>query len=200
MELDKLKGPLGWSALSILVILILCFMGVSSVLTPLLGQSSSGVSSNASSTLLEQYDTNVRMDIDRFNGRSAFFKPIRIVKHVPAPPPPPPRQDTPDVPDKIVDEGPPPPPARYMGPPLIAIIGEEAWFRGSGSGPDAVLRIKIGEENQGVKVVSTNAPSQVTVEHRGGVYPIPLFESSEDFFTQEAPAHAPDNFLKEVEG
>jgi hypothetical protein len=200
MELDKLKGPVGWSALSILVILVLCFLGISSVLSPLLGQSSSTISSSASDLLLDQYEANLQKDIDRFNGRSPFFKAISIARYTPPTPPPVRRDDPPDVPDQIVDTGPPPPPSRYMGPTLIAIIGNEAWFRSPGSGLDAVLRIKVGEETQGVKVISTKAPSVVTVEHRGGVYPIPLFESKEDFFAEEAPPHGPDDFLKEVEG
>ena len=200
MDANKIKGPLGWSTLSILVFVVFGVIGISSILSPLLGQSSTDVETSISATELAKYENYVAMDIDRFNGRSAFFKPIRIVVDLPPPPPPPKRDNPPEVPDRIDESGPPPAPQNYMGPTLIAIIGEEAWFRGSGTGPDAVLRIKIGEEKEGVKLVSTLAPSDVVVEHRNGKYPINLFESTEDFFLEEAPEHAPDDFIEEAEG
>ena len=53
-----------------------------------------------------------------------------------------------------------------MGPPLIAIIGTEAWFRVSGSGANPVIRLLVGEEQDGLKLVGTTLPSMVTVEHR----------------------------------
>jgi len=200
MDADKIKGPLGWSILSICVLAVFSVIGISSVLSPLLGQSSADAKTSTSASQLEKYKQYVAMDIDRFNGRSAFFKPIRIVVPLPPPPPAPTRDNPPEVPDRIVDSGPPPPPQNYMGPTLIAIIGDEAWFRGSGTGPDALLRIKIGEEKEGVKLVSTLAPSEVIVEHRNGKYPINLFESNEDFFLEEAPEHEPDDFIEEVVG
>ena len=139
------------------------------------------------------------MNIAQFNGRSAFFKPIRIA--VPLPPPPPQEiDDTPTVPKEIIIPGPPPAPLSYMGPALIAIIGEEAWFKGSGTGPSAVLKIKTGEESEGVKVISTSAPSIVTVEHRNGSYSIPLFETEEGFFREEPLPPTANDFLEEVEG
>lgn len=200
IDANKIKGPLGWSILSIFVLAVLAVIGISSLLAPLLGKSSEDAKTSATAPELEKYAQFVAMDIDRFNGRSAFFKPIRIVVPLPPAPPPPVRNDPPDVPTAIVDSGPPPPPQNYMGPTLIAIIGEEAWFRGSGTGPDAVLRIKIGEEKEGLKLVSTLAPSDVIVEHRNGEYPINLFESNESFFLEEAPEHTPDDFIEEVNG
>ncbi|HIA71742.1 MAG TPA: hypothetical protein EYO01_03440 [Phycisphaerales bacterium] len=199
IDTSKLKGPLGLSILSIAVLLVLGIIGISSIVSPLFGRSNSMVNSTTSNTLLKQHESYIAMDIARFNGRSAFFKPIRIA--VPLPPPPPPiENDTPEVPDTIIEQGPPPAPANYMGPALIAIIGDEAWFKGSSSGPDSVLKIKIGEESQGIKVISTSAPSLVTVEHRRGIYPIHLFESSEDFFREEALPPTSNDFLQEVEG
>jgi hypothetical protein len=195
----KLKSPLGLSILSIAVLLVLGINGISSLVTPFFGSSSSMSASSTTETLLKQHDDYLAMNIARFNGRSAFFKPIRIAV---APPPPQQQEknDTPMVPDEIIIPGPPPAPSRYMGPALIAIIGEEAWFKGSGTGPDAVLRIKTGEESEGVKVLSTSAPSIVTVEHRLGVYSIHLFENEETFFREEPLPPTANDFLKEVEG
>jgi hypothetical protein len=199
IDTSKLKGPLGMSILSIATLLVLGIIGISSIVSPLLGSSNATVNSTTSNTLLKQYETYIAMDIARFNGRSAFFNPIRIA--VPLPPPPPRiEDDIPEVPDTIIEQGPPPAPANYMGPALIAIIGDEAWFKGSSSGPDTVLRIKIGEESQGIKVISTAAPSLVTVEHRRGTYPLHLFESSEDFFSEEALPPTSNDFLQEVQG
>ena len=97
------------------------------------------------------------------------------------------------------DPGPPPAPSTYMGPELIAIIGDEAWFRGSGIGSGAVIRLRAGNEKDGLKVVSTTLPSMVTVEYRRGVYEIDLFVVEEPFFLEQAPPAPDTSFLKEVD-
>jgi hypothetical protein len=198
IDSDTLKGPLGWSILSIAILLIFFIVGISSVVSPLLDQANDDAQANQVEPILEQFDNYIAMDIARFNGRSAFFKPIRISK--PAPPAPPKDTPPPKVPEPIIveDPGPPPAPSEYMGPTLIAIIGEEAWFRGSGA--NSVLRIKIGDEADGLKVVGTKAPAIVTVEHRRGVYDVPLFTSEEDFFRDEPLPRTTDDFFEEVEG
>jgi hypothetical protein len=93
-----------------------------------------------------------------------------------------------------------PPPPTYTGPPLIAIIGQEAWFRGSGSGNTPVIRLKVGEEQNGLKLIETMPPAQVIVKHRRGEYPINLFDYNETFFRQDPPPVAVDSFLEEVDG
>ncbi len=71
--------------------------------------------------LMDEHDTEMSTYQARFNGRSLFFKPP-----APAPPPrpvpPPPDEDPPP---------PPPPPAStvYTGPSVVAILGDEVWFR-----------------------------------------------------------------------
>ncbi len=192
------KGPLGWSILSIAILLIFCIVGISSVTSPLFDRANKEAQNNHVEPMLKQFDNYIAMDIDRFNGRSAFFKPIRISK--PAPPAPPKKIEPPIVPEPVIvkDPGPPPAPSEYMGPTLIAIIGEEAWFKGSGS--NAVLRIKIGDETDGLKVVGTKTPAIVTVEHRRGVYDVPLFTSEESFFRNEPLPRTTDDFFEEIEG
>ena len=86
-----------------------------------------------------------------------------------------------------------------MGPELIAIIGDEAWFRGIGNGAEAVMRLKAGTERDGLKVVSTTLPSMVTVEYRRGVYEIDLFVVEEPFFLLEAPVLPDASFFKKLE-
>lgn len=199
MNSQSLRGPLGWSLASIVVILAFCLYAVFTIASPFLQQGR--VENNASKTtpLVEKYNQFVGVDIARFNGRSAFFQPIRIA------PPTPPKKEivvVPEPEDSItvpIPVGPPPAPIDYMGPTLIAIIGDEAWFRG-GTGTDAVIRLKAGEEQDGLKVVKTTPPAMVTVEHRRGEYDLNLFSNEEPFFRDEAPPVVQDTFLEEVEG
>ncbi len=104
---------------------------------------------------------------DRVEGRSLFFKPKPYPKPVkPAP--------------KLVDRGPveplPPPepagpPTRYMGPPILFVLGNEVWF-------DNGMHVSVGEESGGVTVIASNAPWSVTLGHDGGEYDIDLFKRS----------------------
>ena len=201
MNSQTLRGPLGWSLGSIAVILLFCIYAVFILATPFFHQGVGKKSTSKTASLVEKYNHYIGVDIARFNGRSAFFIPIRIA------PPPAPKPEFVEAPepeeiitDSVVDSGPPPAPPIYTGPDLIAIIGDEAWFRGSGSGPDAVIRLKAGEELDGLKVVKTTPPAMVIVEHRRGEYPLNLFSSEEPFFLEEAPPVAQDTFLEEVEG
>ncbi|MBT4530898.1 MAG: hypothetical protein HOC27_06800, partial [Phycisphaerae bacterium] len=74
----------------------------------------------------------------------------------------------------------------------------EAWFRSNGTSPVIVLR--AGEEQDGLKLVKTMLPSQVTVEHRRGVYDVPLFTNEEPFFSDEPPVVSENDFFEKVEG
>ncbi len=198
MNSEQIRGPFGWSMLSIAVIIAFFVYAIATIASPLFNSVNVDDAASGSNRLIEKHHEYAELDIERFNGRSAFFKPIRIVKHVPPPPPPPPKPEDEIIPE-VRDPGPPPPPATYTGPKLIAIIGEEAWFRGIGSGPDAVIRIKVGEAKDGLKVVKTLEPALVSVEHRNGKYELDLFSAHEDFFREEPPPAAKDDFFEEVE-
>src|SRR5207244_2317387 len=100
------------------------------------------------SKLMVQHDEAMKTYQDRFNGRSAFFKPPPkpqpkpiIVDAPPAPPPP--------------DPGPPPPPATYTGPNLLALMGDEAWFKPPTTA-DKTMVLRTGEEKSGVKLISVD--------------------------------------------
>ena len=197
IDLSKFQGAISWSIISIIVILIYGVISIANSFSPLLERSTETIGDSQSQVLIEQHDMLITMDIARFEGRSAFFKPIRQ-----APPRPPTPPHTPIVEQEPVDPGPPPPPpapSTYMGPDLIAIIGDVAWFRGSGSGAKAVMRLKAGSEQDGLKVVSTTLPSMVTVEYRRGVYKIDLFVVEEPFFLQEVQELPDTSFLKEID-
>jgi hypothetical protein len=193
IDTTNLRGPLGWSLISIVVIGFFCINSITTVVTPLFHLSGDIASDNDIISLVQEHEAHVVIDIARFNGRSAFFKPIHK-----APPTPPPTKKDKDAEEEPIYV-PPPPPIRYTGPALIAVIGEEAWFRGGGSGFDSVIRLKAGEESDGVKLVSTAAPSIVTVYHRGREYELDMFDSDEPFFRDDPPPSASSAFLEEVD-
>ena len=189
------KGPLGMSIAAILVITVFICLVIANIASPLMMQSEA-VSVSDTDALVAEYSTLVAADIAKFNGRSAFFKPIPIPRARPEPKDP--VVYTPPPPPPPVETGPPPAPATYLGPPMIALIGDEAWFRGSGSGLDSVIRIKVGQEKEGIKLVSTEEPTRATVEYRRGEYEIDLFTYEEPFFEDEAPTLREPDFLEEV--
>lgn len=196
IDLTKLRGPMSWSVLSLIAILTYAIFAISTAFSPIFDRSIHIDDQSQESSLLEQHANLMLMDVARFEGRSAFFKPVRKAMPPPPPPSPAPVDDTPKEPPPPIL---PPVPQTYMGPELIAIIGDEAWFRGSGSGAGAVMRLKAGSEMDGLKVVSTTQPSMVTVEYRRGVYEIDLFVVEEPFFLEEAPPVPDTSFLKEVD-
>ena len=189
----SLKGPMSWSLISLLVIGTYGIIAMTNSFAPLFTQSNELRDESQATALIERHDELIAMDVARFEGRSAFFKPVRK--------PPPPAPTTPVSPvtpkERPPDPGPPPPPSTYMGPELIAIIGDEAWFRGSSS--SAVIRLVAGNELDGLKVLSTSLPSMVTVEYRRGVYELDLFVVEEPFFLEQAPPAPDTSFLKEVD-
>ena len=198
IDKNKIRGPLGWGVVSLIIICIFCIYAFVTVLSPVVSGSYSDELDNKTASLIEKYEEYALVDIARFKGRSAFFKPIRKPPSLPPPPPPP--SNVPDPEEVIIDPGPPPPPPDYRGPDFIAIIGEEAWFRSSGSGSGDVIRIKVGEELDGLKVLSTKAPSIVTVEYRLGKYDLDLFDRDEPFFVENLPPSTAVDFLEEVDG
>jgi len=96
----------------------------------------------------------------RFDGRSMYALPTPPVRR---PPPPPPRPPEPPKPPP----GPPPAPASYTGPAPTAIVGDYVYF--------GALRVKLGEERDGIKVVSIDAPYTIKVEHMRGTYTVPFW-------------------------
>ena len=196
MSLSKFRSPMSWSIIFIVAIGTYGLISISASLSPLFERSVEAVDDSQTSALLDQHKMLITMDVARFEGRSAFFKPVR---KAPPPPPPPPTPKVDSEPKDVGPPPPPPPPSNYMGPELIAILGDEAWFRGSGSGVEAVIRLKAGAEHDGLKVVSTTLPSMVTVEYRRGVYEIDLFVTEEPFFLQEVPELPDTSFLKKID-
>ncbi|HMN95611.1 MAG TPA: hypothetical protein PKC43_02965 [Phycisphaerales bacterium] len=116
--------------------------------------------------LLEEHDEAATLAVERFRGRSIFYPPPpppRPVVRPPAPPPlpPPPPVDRPPP-------GPPPPPASYTGRKPSFVVGSTVYF-------DQGLRISVGEEVEGIRVISAD-PYIVRLGFQRGEYDVPLFD------------------------
>ena len=198
IDSNTIKGPFGWSLVAIAVIVIFCVFAITTIGSPLITGSGVFTPESQSDSLIDRHNEFALVDIERFNGRSAFFKPILMRR-----PPPkyiPPIQEEPEVEEQEPQEQKPdPPPPTYLGPPLIAIIGDEAWFRGSGSGFDAVIRLRSGQEKNGLTLVGTEEPTSAMVQYRGGDYTLPLFTVEEPFFLDNPPPTSRDDFFEEVD-
>lgn len=124
-----------------------------------------GTSSDPSDSFadaLKRHDQLAQADLKRFDGRSAFFMPPAPVRKAPKPtkPPEPPKPPPP----------PPPPaaPREYTGPKVAGAIGNTVYFADSS-------QAKVGEEHNGVKVLSSSPPWSVRLAHAGGEYDVPLW-------------------------
>ncbi len=120
-------------------------------------------------SLLSQYlavhDIDLVQYQERFNGRSVFFKPIppRIASR--------PRPEPVEIVKAPLEPPPPLIPEQYTGPSIVFVLGNEVWFTDG-------LRLSVGEEDQGVKVLSCDPPWTVRLAHAGGEYDVVLFERS----------------------
>lgn len=109
--------------------------------------------------LLTTHQEDLDTYLNRFEGRSLFFRPS------PYPTPAPPRRDEPET---IVIQPKTGPPSKYDGPKVIGVYGNEVWFKDN-------LKIPVGEENDGVKVLQINAPWTVKLAYAGGEYDVSIF-------------------------
>jgi hypothetical protein len=135
--------------------------------------------------LIEAHAADFETYQRRTNGRSLFFKPPPKRVVAAAPPPPPPAPDA----GEVVAQAPKPPvaPANYQGPTPIMLMGNAAYFQPIRV--DAgVLKVPLGEEVEGVKVLEINAPWSVKVGYQGGEYDVPLFARVNDAFFATGPA------------
>ncbi len=137
-----------------------------------------GLENDETSAFLSEYLENHAVDLQtyqaRIDGRSVFFLP-------PAPKDP--------IPIKLVQEedppGPPPPPptpTNYTGPSVRFLVGNEVYFRNK-------LRIKLGEEKQGVRVLAVDPPWTVNVAHAGGEYELTVFKHTSRGIEEPPAAH-----------
>ncbi len=170
MQNLHLSRPLLLSTVGLVVAGIVLVMPLPGLLaamfTTSIGQDRAGENMQA---YLAVHETNLATYRDRFEGRSPFFRP-------PAPAPPPPPQTS----EKKPDAPPPPPtiPKTYGGPVVIAVIGDQVWFKSKDN-----LKLRVGEEASGVKVLASNPPWIVKLAYAGGEYDVRVFKNYQTEFS-----------------
>jgi hypothetical protein len=115
---------------------------------------------------LARHEAAIELSRARFDGRSLFVMPAPPYR---PPPPPPPLPPEPPPPPKPVT---PPAPAEYGGPKPMGMIGSTVYF-------DGISALSVGQERDGLKVLSVEPPSHVRVSHRGGTYLVPVWDPSD---------------------
>lgn len=135
-------------------------------------------SSEVLAQLISEHDRAIATYKARIDGRSVFHKPAKRR------PPPSPRRAAPQEPI-----APTPPVVRisptYLGPSLIGIMGDEAWFLPprAGEGP---LRVPLGSTKEGVELLEINADWSIKVRHKKGEYVLNVFQNTpEDIFAPQ---------------
>lgn len=148
------------------IVLVVPLPGLlAAMFTTSIGQDRAGENMQA---YLAAHETDLAIYRERFEGRSLFFRP-------PAPARAAPKQES----VKKPDEPPPPPtiPKTYGGPAVIAAIGDQVWFKGKDR-----LKLRVGEERSGVKVLASNPPWTVKLAYAGGEYDVPVFKDYQTKF------------------
>lgn len=112
------------------------------------------------------HDAQQERYADRFAGRSIFYRPP-----VRRPTPPPTREVEPPVLPPPTVESPPAVvvrPATYTGPGIRAFDGDRVWFANG-------LLLGEGEEAEGLRVLSVQAPWSAEVSYAGWTGPVTIF-------------------------
>ena len=143
----------------------LAFKGAASLLFALLTFGGDVDPSAALENSLKKHEQLAKVDRDRFDGRSAFFKPPEPVRNIPKPPPPPKVEKPLPPPEPVI-------PAEYGGKRPTSVLGSIVFFDN--------FQIKVGEQENGIKVIATNAPWSVKLGYEGGEYDVPLWSQSKE--------------------
>lgn len=179
MQNLHLSRPLLLSTVGLVVagiVLVVPLPGLlEAMFTTSIGQDSAGENMQA---YLAAHDRDLATYRERFEGRSLFFRP-------PAPAVKPalePRSE------KKPDPPPPPPliPMTYGGPVVIAVIGDQVWFKSKDN-----LKLRVGEEGAGVKVLASNPPWTVKLAYAGGEYDVPVFKDYQTEFSSNSLTERP---------
>lgn len=180
MQNLHLSRPLLLSIVGLVVagiVLVVPLPGLlAAMFTTSIGQDSAGENMQA---YLAAHDRDLATYRERFEGRSLFFRPP-----APAVKPPPYKQA---LEEKPAEPLPPPPiPMTYGGPVVIAVIGDEVWFKSKDN-----LRLRVGEEGAGVKVLASNPPWTVNLAYAGGEYDVPVFKDYQTEFSSNSLTERP---------
>lgn len=186
----KPNGPLLWSSTSIILMVLVLSYTLPSLLVAMFGFGPGNPEiATMLSSLMSEHEEMMTTYQARINGRSVFFTP---------PPTPKPRpkqiQRPADPRPEIAAAKPTSTEERisdtYTGPSIMGIFGEEVWFVGSGFQKE-ILRISVGEEKDGLKILAADPPWSVTVQYNRGEYEVSLFEIIDLGFDKPAAAVPP---------
>ena len=191
----SLNGPLAISLVAVSLVFLAVAVGFAGIVTSVFGGSiHEAQPKTVIDDLVAKHDQKADEYEQRFNQRYIFYKP---------PPPPPPKRDPPKEEPKVVIEEPKPagPPATYQGPSIAWVIGEDVYFNMLvQTQTEKYMRVRMGEERGGVKVMSTEKmPRTVRVAHMGGEYDVKVFgetmTSSSLFPTSPRPSITVPGFI-----
>ena len=148
---------------------------LAAMFTTSIGQDRAGENMQA---YLAAHDRDLETYRERFEGRSLFFRPPAPVV----------RLASTQRSEKEPDPPPPPPliPMTYGGPVVIAVIGDQVWFKSKDN-----LKLRVGEEGAGVKVLATNPPWTVKLAYAGGEYDVPVFKDYQTEFSSNSLTERP---------
>ncbi len=164
------SGPVIAGVVASTVVAIVALAGIARWVGALFTPAADPAAGKAFERLLAKHDEALLASRERFDGRSAFFMPTPPAPPPPKTPPKPPEDVKPPAPPP-----PPPPPSTYTGPKVIACIGSSILFVDG-------MRLDLGEERNGVKVVATNPPWTVTLHHLGKDYEVSTLPDSNEKF------------------
>ncbi len=173
-----INGPLGFSLAAVALTAIFLLMGLATLIGSAFGRGTGDAEPKKElDKLVALHNDSMKNWQDQFNGRSVFFKPL-----APIPPAPPPPKNPP--PPVIVDPGPPPIDPVYRGPSISFAYADTVYFNPATASDNVkYLRIRVGEEKSGIKVISCNLPWSVKVAYKGGEYDVKIFDkNAEDVF------------------
>lgn len=168
----SLNGPLAMSLVAVSLVGLAVVVGGASLFASVFrGSIHNDQPKAVIDDLVAKHDMKIDEYQERFKQRYVFFKPPppppppRVQRDEPPPPPPPPVDDTPKV------------PAVYQGPSIAWVIGDDVYFTPiSPTQTEKYFRVGVGEEQHGVKVLSTEKlPRTVRVAHMGGEYDVKVF-------------------------
>jgi len=167
----SLNGPLAISLVAVSLVFLAVAVGFAGVVSSIFSGSIHDEQPRAViDDLVVKHDKKTEEYAQRFNSRYIFYKP---------PPPPPPKRDPPPEPPKPVveDTKPAGPPATYQGPSIVWVIGDDVYFNMLvPTQTEKYIRVRVGEERGGVKVLSTEKmPRTIRVAHMGGEYDVKVF-------------------------
>jgi hypothetical protein len=161
----RVTTPLVISAVAIGVSAYVVAGGVGGLFGAVITRSIDKDSADPLLALVKESDDFITKSQKRFDGRSPYVLP-------PAPMRKPVVAEKPKPVEPPKDPGPPPPPAVYSGPSPTSVFGNIVNF--------GMLRVKLGETTDGIKVTAIDSPYSITVEHMRGTYTVPLFARYDD--------------------